>query len=574
MAGDQVRIKDLQRTTYADDSSVIAIDNDDETYGITVGDYNRNANATAYRHAQAAAASADAAAASASAAATTQSEVSTQVIAAQTAANNASTYAGQARSYSETAATAVVNASAYATAAAGSANSASSYADAASTQASAAQAWAIGETNSAKYWASVAEGAAGGGVTAFNGRSGTVTPQYGDYTAAQVPYTSSVTVADKLDSLDSGKMNAMTVDSSPTLNSDNLVTSGGVAQAIADIDIGDVLNTVVKYTDISSSTTQTTTGKKAADAVQLNPQVSGTLAAQIASNDSDITMLSNGKLDKSSVVNSSTTTESGYALDARQANESVSGTFANTVMNALKSRLNNSFAGTILNFGIDSNGNYGYIKAGADSVTPFRNPTGDAVAGDVVSGKTFSNASGDDITGNMATLTASNFTGSFSSNTAGQASNYQVKSSAAGYVPSGLQVHSKAAVTSPTIATTAATGTKTIDVEPGVYNKISVNQTPAYNAGKSAAKPSIGYSTQTVASASTTTLTITNGVIVGSVDSSRMLIILTKIGASVSQKYNYGNNFSYSGAAAGSIKITAPSTSQTIRLFTLPVTIS
>ena len=31
--------------------------------------------------------------------------------------------------------------------------------------------------------------------------------------------------------------------------------------------------------------------------------------------------------------------------------------------------VNNSFGG--MKFGIDSNGNYGYIKAGADSVTPF-----------------------------------------------------------------------------------------------------------------------------------------------------------------------------------------------------------
>lgn len=30
---------------------------------------------------------------------------------------------------------------------------------------------------------------------------------------------------------------------------------------------------------------------------------------------------------------------------------------------------NSNFGG--LTFGIDSNGNYGYIKAGADSVTPF-----------------------------------------------------------------------------------------------------------------------------------------------------------------------------------------------------------
>lgn len=32
--------------------------------------------------------------------------------------------------------------------------------------------------------------------------------------------------------------------------------------------------------------------------------------------------------------------------------------------------VNNSFGG--LKFGVDSNGNYGYIKAGADAVTPFK----------------------------------------------------------------------------------------------------------------------------------------------------------------------------------------------------------
>lgn len=44
-----------------------------------------------------------------------------------------------------------------------------------------------------------------------------------------------------------------------------------------------------------------------------------------------------------------------------------SGKFAGAL--ALKN-VNNSFGG--MKFGIDSDGNYGYIKAGADSVTPFR----------------------------------------------------------------------------------------------------------------------------------------------------------------------------------------------------------
>lgn len=61
------------------------------------------------------------------------------------------------------------------------------------------EAWAVGKRggvevpssddayhNNAKYWAAQAANAAGGGVMSFNGRSGTVEPMAGDYTAAQV----------------------------------------------------------------------------------------------------------------------------------------------------------------------------------------------------------------------------------------------------------------------------------------------------------------------------------------------------------------------------------------------------
>jgi hypothetical protein len=61
------------------------------------------------------------------------------------------------------------------------------------------EAWAIGKRggvevpssdetyhNNAKYWAAQAANAAGGGVMSFNGRSGTVEPTAGDYTADQV----------------------------------------------------------------------------------------------------------------------------------------------------------------------------------------------------------------------------------------------------------------------------------------------------------------------------------------------------------------------------------------------------
>lgn len=82
-------------------------------------------------------------------------------------------------------------------------------------------------------------------------------------------------------------------------------------------------------------------------------------------------------------------------------------------------------------------------------------------------------------TGSMATLTSSNFTGAHSSSTAGAASTYTVTSSKAGYVANGTAVNTLTAGTSATIATTAATGTKTINCVPGYYNKITVNQTNA-----------------------------------------------------------------------------------------------
>lgn len=81
------------------------------------------------------------------------------------------------------------------------------------------------------------------------------------------------------------------------------------------------------------------------------------------------------------------------------------------------------------------------------------------------------------------------FTNSFSSNTAGAASNLIVKCSKAGWTILNKAVATIAAgVNSSAIATTSATGEQTLNIVPGVYNKIKVNQTNAYNAGSEAAK--------------------------------------------------------------------------------------
>lgn len=89
---------------------------------------------------------------------------------------------------------AAANASGSASAAAGSKNAAANSATEAAAAATAATSWAVGgtgtrageDTNNAKYWAEQASQAAGGGVTSFNGRSGLVIPQTGDYTAEMV----------------------------------------------------------------------------------------------------------------------------------------------------------------------------------------------------------------------------------------------------------------------------------------------------------------------------------------------------------------------------------------------------
>lgn len=52
-------------------------------------------------------------------------------------------------------------------------------------------------------------------------------------------------------------------------------------------------------------------------------------------------------------------------------------------------------------FGIDDQGRYGYIKVGADTVTPFRNPQGDATPDKVLEGYSFANANSDQINGTM-----------------------------------------------------------------------------------------------------------------------------------------------------------------------------
>lgn len=233
-------------------------------------------SATAAKNAQDAAEAAQGKAEDAQAAAeAAQAKAETAQSKAETAQSKAETAQGKAESAQSAAESAAASASGSASAAASSASAAALSEDAsaeyeagAKTAAASAAAngklsesWAVGgtgtrtgeDTNNAKYWAMAALGAAGGGVTSFNGRSGAVAPQTGDYTAAMVGADAQgaaqtvqgnlnthaentvkhITAAER--TAWNAKQNALTFDTTPTEGSINPVTSGGVKAALDDL---------------------------------------------------------------------------------------------------------------------------------------------------------------------------------------------------------------------------------------------------------------------------------------------------------------------------------------------------
>lgn len=151
-----------------------------KTAAVTAGASAESANASAQ--------SAKSAAESAKAAAQT---AQSKAEAANTSAQTAKADAEAANTSAQSAKTAAESAK---SAAAGSAQSAGASAQSAQASSKLSESWAVGgtgtrtgeDTNNAKYWAMAAQGVAGGGVSSFNGRSGAVTPQSGDYTAEMV----------------------------------------------------------------------------------------------------------------------------------------------------------------------------------------------------------------------------------------------------------------------------------------------------------------------------------------------------------------------------------------------------
>ena len=141
---------------------------------------------------------AESANASAQSAKTAASSAKAAAQAAQSKAEAANTSAQTAKADAEAANTSAQSAKADAesakSAAAGSAQSAGASAQSAQASGKLSESWAVGgtgtrtgeDTNNARYWSEQAQNAAGGGVSSFNGRSGAVAPQIGDYTAEMV----------------------------------------------------------------------------------------------------------------------------------------------------------------------------------------------------------------------------------------------------------------------------------------------------------------------------------------------------------------------------------------------------
>ena len=185
-----------------------------------------------------------------------------EAVGSKTAAAASAASAGQDRQAAQAAKAAAETAKTDAQAAAAdaqeSAELAQSSAQGVEANAKAAESWAVGgtgtregeNTNNAKYWCDSAQAIAGGGVTSFNGRGGAVVPKAGDYTAEMVGADAAGTAETKAGAVQgnlddheadttkhitaaertkwNGKQDKLTFDTTPTANSTNPVTSGGV----------------------------------------------------------------------------------------------------------------------------------------------------------------------------------------------------------------------------------------------------------------------------------------------------------------------------------------------------------
>lgn len=194
----KIKIADLEEVSAVTETDYfIPVDNGSATYKIRVENYNASANTTAQGYAETAKTNAERAQQSASEARSIANEVSNNTSAAETAANEAEKNATIAKNSVQDLQTYVDQSAENAREAEQSSKNAEQYAGSVGSIAQLSKSWAVGgtglrvdeETNCAKAYADKAK-AFLTGVSSFNGRSGDVMPQKGDYTPEMLEITS------------------------------------------------------------------------------------------------------------------------------------------------------------------------------------------------------------------------------------------------------------------------------------------------------------------------------------------------------------------------------------------------
>lgn len=187
--------------------------------------------------------------------------------------------------------------------------------------------------------------------------------------------------ANRITELESGLVDTDTIAREAKINAELAVTTASVASAQVT-----VLNNTVEEvrSDLDSAENEINSVKEAgetnaANIVTLNATVANNTASisanqmEIASLDTRVESLEDGG-------NASELTQRVDALETWKARASTEITTAQTTANSAKTVADNvqsqvsgikSGAAVPFSFGVDNKGNYGYIKAGADTVTPF-----------------------------------------------------------------------------------------------------------------------------------------------------------------------------------------------------------
>ena len=131
----------------------------------------------------------------------------------------------------------------------------------------------------------------------------------------------------------------------------------------------------------------------------------------------------------------------------------------------------------VIRFGTDISGYYGYYKDGESTVTRFREPTGNALPSYVVAGKTFANASSDNLTGTMQTVSTTSFTLAGASTTITQNGVYHFEDEGSGSTTMDYVIYEGAHE----ITRNPSTVTVNVPITPASTQSKSVTITPSRN---------------------------------------------------------------------------------------------